>query len=92
MVWSLESGEPDVALSSAMKTYGTEVLIDVYRLLMQVIGASSVVTRDSTGAVLWGDLEEEYRKCQINTFGGGVVEVMRDLVAIFGLGMPAYAR
>ena len=92
MVWSLESGEPDVALSSAMKTYGTEVLIDVYRLLMQVIGASSVITRDSTGAVLWGDLEEEYRKCQINTFGGGVVDVMRDLLAILGLGMPAYAR
>jgi hypothetical protein len=39
-----------------------------------------------------GELEDEYRKCQINTFGGGVTEVMRDLVAIFGLGMPAYAR
>jgi len=92
MVWSLERGEPDVALSSAMKTYGTEVLIDVYRSLMQVIGANSVIKRESRGAALMGELEDEYRKCQINTFGGGVTEVMRDLVAIFGLGMPAYAR
>ena len=92
MVWSLEHGEPDVALSSAMKTYGTEVLIDVYRSLMQVVGITSVIKRESRGATLMGELEDEYRKCQINTFGGGVTEVMRDLVAIFGLGMPAYAR
>ena len=37
-------------------------------------------------------LENEYRSWQINTFGGGVAEVMRDLVARFGLEMKAYKR
>ena len=46
----------------------------------------------SAGAALQGELEKEYRSCQINTFGGGVAEVMRDLVARFGLDMKAYKR
>lgn len=51
-----------------------------------------MLRRGSVGAVLQGDLEKEYRSCQINTFGGGVAEVMRDLVARFGLDMTAYKR
>jgi alkylation response protein AidB-like acyl-CoA dehydrogenase len=37
-----------------------------------------------------GDLEQEYRRSQINTFGGGVNEIQRGLVATFGLGMPRH--
>lgn len=92
MVWSMEQGEPEVAYASAMKAYSTEALIEVYRLLMDAVGADSTLSRDSAGAVLRGELEAQYRKCQINTFGGGVVELMRDLVARFGLGMQAYQR
>jgi alkylation response protein AidB-like acyl-CoA dehydrogenase len=92
MVWQMEHAEPDVAYTSAIKTYSTEALIEVYRLLMDAVGPRSTIVRDSAGAVLHGELEAEYRKCQINTFGGGVVELMRDLVAGFGLGMSAYRR
>jgi len=92
MAWQMESGEPDPAYSSAIKTYGTEVLIEVYRLLMQVIGTSASLRPGSAGAMLQGQLEVHYRRCQINTFGGGVLEVMRDLVAQFGLGMGGGRR
>ncbi|MCR9183762.1 MAG: acyl-CoA dehydrogenase family protein [Halieaceae bacterium] len=92
MAWSMEHGEPEVAYASAMKAFSTEGLIEVYRLLMDAMGPASMLHRGSTGAALAGDLEEEYRKCQINTFGGGVVELMRDLVAAFGLNMRAYSR
>jgi len=81
-----------VAYASAMKAFSTEGLIAVYRLLMDAMGAASTLHRSSPGAALHGELEEEYRKCQINTFGGGVVELMRDLVAAFGLNMRAYSR
>jgi hypothetical protein len=37
---------------------------------------------------LSGRLESEYRRCQINTFGGGATEVLRDMVAQMGLGLP----
>jgi hypothetical protein len=92
MAWSMEHGEPEVAYASAMKAFSTEGLIEVYRLLMDAMGPASMLRRGSTGAALAGELEEEYRKCQINTFGGGVVELMRDLVAAFGLNMRAYSR
>jgi hypothetical protein len=48
------------------------------------------VAADSEGTVLQGNLEHEYRRATINTFGGGVVEVLRGLVATHGLGMPTH--
>ncbi|MGI9284743.1 MAG: acyl-CoA dehydrogenase family protein [Pseudomonadales bacterium] len=92
MAWEMDTGEPGPAYASAMKAYSTECLIEVDRLFMDVVGAAGTLRRGSADAVLNGDLEEHYRKCQINTFGGGVAEVMRDLVAQFGLGMSAYRR
>ena len=51
---------------------------------------SLLVRPGSEGVMLMGDLEHEYRRVTINTFGGGVVEVLRGLVATFGLGMPQH--
>jgi hypothetical protein len=70
--------------------YSTEALIEVCRLLMEVLGPAALVRAGSSAAVLAGDLEHEYRRCQINTFGGGVNEIQRGLVANFGLGMPRH--
>lgn len=44
------------------------------------------------GAVSNGALEANYRGLTILTFGGGVNEVQRDLISIFGLGMPRSMR
>jgi len=92
MAWQLDTGEPDPAFASAIKAYSTECLIAVDKLMLSVTGMAGGLRRGSPGAALNGDLEEHYRKCQINTFGGGVAEVMRDLIAQFGLGMSAYSR
>ncbi len=92
MAWQLDTGEPDPAFSSAIKAYSTECLIAVDKLMLNVTGMAGGLRRGSPGAALNGDLEEHYRKCQINTFGGGIAEVMRDLIAQFGLGMSAYSR
>lgn len=92
MAWTMDQGDPDPAFASAIKVFSTETLIEVYRLLMEVTGSSSTLRRGNTASILNGDLEEAYRKCQINTFGGGVAELMRDLVASFGLGMSSNRR
>ncbi len=90
--WQTDHGEPDPAFASSMKIYSTEVVIDVVRQLSDIMGSQGMLQRGSPGAALQGALESEYQRCQINTFGGGVAEVMRDLVASFGLGMRAYKR
>jgi hypothetical protein len=78
--------------SSAVKVYGTETLVDVYRTLLGVVGAVGYLAAGSPGAVLHGDLERAGRAAQINTFGGGVNEIQREIVATAGLGMARQAR
>ncbi len=90
MAWDLDKGNMNPALASALKVYSTEGLIEVCRLLMECLGPNTLLRAGSSAAVLFGDLEHEYRRCQINTFGGGINELQRGIVANFGLGMPRH--
>jgi hypothetical protein len=90
MAWELEQGRLDPALAGGVKVFSTEGLLEIVRLLMEVCGSNSLVKAGSSAAILMGDLEQEYRRSQINTFGGGVNEIQRGLVATFGLGMPRH--
>ena len=55
---------------------------------MEIMGERAYLTRNSADAVLKGRLEMSYRSLIILTFGGGTNEIQRDLIAMFGLGMP----
>ncbi len=90
MAWRLENNPVDAVFPSAMKVYSTEVMLEVCKLMMEVVGPHSLIAAESEGAILHGDLEHEHRRALINTFGGGVVEVLRGLVATHGLGMPQH--
>jgi alkylation response protein AidB-like acyl-CoA dehydrogenase len=82
-------GAPGPAAASATKVYGTELAIEAYRLLMEVLGANAVVRDGSRGAVLHGRVERLRRTALILTFGGGANEVQRDIIAATTLGLPA---
>ncbi len=84
----LETGELSPADASAQKVFGTESYIECYRLMLEVVGPAGYVKRGSKGAVLNGVLEQAYRSAVILTFGGGVNEVQRMIIATAGLGMP----
>ena len=90
MSWQLDKGELNPVFPSAIKVYSTEIMLEICRILMDVVGPQSLIAAGSDGAVLHGNLEHEYRRATINTFGGGVVEVLRGLVATHGLGMPSH--
>jgi alkylation response protein AidB-like acyl-CoA dehydrogenase len=92
MAWQMGSGDPSPVISSAVKVYCTEVLTEVYRLLLEVLGVSGTIRKDSAGALLEGEIEVEARGCQINTYGGGVNEIQREIVAMMGLGLPRAPR
>ena len=88
VAWEVAQGEPGAQLASACKVFSAESYIRVLRLLLDVTGAAGLLRAGSPGALLNGRLEAEYRRCQINTFGGGATEVLRDMVAQVGLGLP----
>jgi 3-oxocholest-4-en-26-oyl-CoA dehydrogenase alpha subunit len=83
---------PNPAAASATKVFGTELAVEAYRLLMEVVGANAYVREGSPGAVLHGRLERMHRAALILTFGGGTNEVQRDIIAAAGLGLPAARR
>lgn len=94
--WKMASAVAADALqpadASAVKVFGTEIVIDVYQSLLGVVGAEGYVRMGSPGAVLRGELERAARWAQVNTFGGGVNEVQRELIAMFGLDLPRVPR
>jgi len=92
MAFQLESGFVNPADASAVKVYGTEVVLDVYRLLQEVVGPSALVQSGSPAAQINGEIEHESRLGTINTFGGGVNEIQREIVSMAGLRMPRVPR
>ena len=92
MAAALDEGALAPADSSSVKVYGTETLVEVYRTLLGILGAAGYLPPGSPGAVLQGDVERAGRAAQINTFGGGVNEVQREIIASAGLGMARRAR
>jgi len=88
--WAATKGQPQMADSSAIKVYGSELNIEAYRALMEVLSAPGTLGKGSPGAVLQGLVESSYRNGLILTFGGGTNEVQRDIIAMAGMGMPNY--
>ncbi|MFZ3595806.1 acyl-CoA dehydrogenase family protein [Streptomyces sp. BH104] len=83
--------------ASGVKFAGTESAVETYRICQQIAGDAGWVRAGSPGAfgdtgggeagVGAGELERMNRAAQINTFGGGVSEVQREIVATMRLGM-----
>jgi hypothetical protein len=84
----LEHDKMDVALASATKVYGSESVIEILRMLTEIVGANGLVRAGSSAAFLMGELEYDVRAAPTLTFGGGTNEIQRDLIAQFGLGLP----
>ena len=90
--WSIDQGQPAMADASAVKVLGTEMLIELYRLLLEITQAGGTLRQFESGALFGGLLEQAYRGAMVTTFGGGVNEVMRDIIAMAGLGLPRARR
>ncbi len=90
--WLMDRQTPGMAESSAVKVFGTETVIACYRDLLEITGRAGLLKRGSPGALFGGLLESAYRLAMVNTFGGGVNEVQRDIIAAAGLQLPRARR
>jgi alkylation response protein AidB-like acyl-CoA dehydrogenase len=91
IAWGVKKGV-GMQDASATKVFGTELYLEAYRLLMEVLGEEAVVRGGSPGAQLRGRTERLARSALILTFGGGTNEVQRDIISMVGLGMPRAPR
>ncbi|MCH7706854.1 MAG: acyl-CoA dehydrogenase family protein [Myxococcales bacterium] len=93
VAWSSTQQKLDPADASTIKVFGTEWYLESFRLMMEIIGPRSYLTRESPDQVeMVGHLEVLYRSLLILTFGGGTNEIQRDLIGLFGLGFPRVPR
>ncbi len=95
MNWKIASSngkDLSPADASATKVYGSELAVEVYRALMEIVGPNAYVRTGSPAAVLLGRLERYHRTSLVMTFGGGTNEIQRDIIGMVGLGLPAAKR
>ncbi|WP_420752409.1 acyl-CoA dehydrogenase family protein [Rhodococcus sp. O3] len=86
-----ESEAVDIADASATKVFATERIQRVGRLAEEIVGRYGDPADPETGELLsWLDMQ--IKRNLVITFGGGVNEVMRELIATAGLGMPRVPR
>ncbi|MEW9517417.1 acyl-CoA dehydrogenase family protein [Streptomyces tubercidicus] len=87
LVGDVGAGKLSPGDASGVKFAGTESTVEVYRMCQEVAGDAALVRAGSPGVFRDGELERMNRAAQINTFGGGVSEVQREIVATMRLGM-----
>ncbi|MEU4122651.1 acyl-CoA dehydrogenase family protein [Streptomyces virginiae] len=90
LVQDVGSGSLAPGDASGVKFLGTESAVEVYRMCQEVVGEEALVR--GPAAFAGGELERMNRAAQINTFGGGVSEVQREIVAMMRLGMKGRKR
>ncbi|MYR06943.1 acyl-CoA dehydrogenase [Gordonia sp. SID5947] len=91
--WQVAStGEAiSMADAAATKVFATERLQHIGRLINEIVGRYGDFTDPETAALVeWLDVQQ--KRNVVITFGGGVNEVMRDMIATSGLGLPRAKR
>ncbi|PCG82067.1 acyl-CoA dehydrogenase [Streptomyces sp. WZ.A104] len=96
LVGAVGAGELAPGEASGVKFAGTESAVEVYRMCQEVVGDAALLRAGAPGCFGAGggegELERMNRAAQINTFGGGVSDVQREIVATMRLGMTRGRR
>lgn len=93
VAWGAEQQQPlNPAHASTIKVFGTEFYLEACRAMLEILGPAANVRPGSPGAAVNGHIGALLRSIHILTFGGGTNEMQRDLIALFGLGMPVQPR
>jgi alkylation response protein AidB-like acyl-CoA dehydrogenase len=90
--WQVAAAETvDIADASATKVFASERLQRLGQVLAEIVGRHGDLADEAT-AELWMWLDVQMKRNLVLTFGGGVNEIQRELIATFGLGLPRVPR
>jgi alkylation response protein AidB-like acyl-CoA dehydrogenase len=88
----LESGVIPTIEVSVEKIFTSELRQRIADLALDILGPAGLLAYRSSGAPEGGKFERLYRVSPLMRFGGGTNEVLRDVIAQRGHGMPSYGR
>ncbi len=84
----MSKGKMVWAESSAVKVFGTELMIRINSELLEIMGLYGQLQGGDDLAPDGGRVEHYYRDDLFFTFGGGTNEIQRDIIGMVGLGLP----
>jgi alkylation response protein AidB-like acyl-CoA dehydrogenase len=88
----LDGGRIPTVEVSVEKIFTSELRQRIADLAIDVLGPDGLIAHRSPDAPLGGFFERLYRVSPLMRFGGGTNEVLRDVIAQRGHGMPSYGR
>ncbi len=88
----LDSGVIPTVEVSVEKVFTSELRQRIADLALDLLGPDGLLAHRSPGAPAHGTFERLYRAAPLMRFGGGTNEVLRDVIAQRGHGMPSYGR
>ncbi len=88
VAWMLTQGELPMVESSMIKVFGSEHIRRATDAALQIMGQYGQLQTGSKWVPERGRPEHVYRMQVLLTFGGGTNEVLRDMMAMMGLGLP----
>ena len=77
---------------SVEKVFSSELRQRIADLAIDLLGPDGLLAYHSPNAPADGRFERLYRVAPLMRFGGGTNEVLRDVIAQRGHGMPSYGR
>ncbi|MFO8011635.1 MAG: acyl-CoA dehydrogenase family protein [Dehalococcoidia bacterium] len=92
VAWMISQGKVPFAEASMVKVYGSELYQRVNHSLLEIMGEFGQLQGESKWVPLRGRVEHSFRLELNFLFGGGAIEVQRDIIAMAGLGMPHASR
>ena len=88
----LDSGVIPTVEVSVEKIFSSELRQRIADLAIDLLGPDGLLAYRSPNAPAEGKFERLYRVSPLMRFGGGTNEVLRDVIAQRGHGMPSYGR
>jgi len=88
VAWLITQGGVPYAEASMVKVFGSELYQRVNGTLLEIMGQYGQLKSESKWAPLRGRVEKAFRSDVVFIFGGGAIEVQRNIIAMAGLGMP----
>ena len=89
--WQVAGAELNIADASATKIFGSDRIQRIGRDLAELLGRHGDLA-DADTAELSHWLDVQAKRNLVLTFGGGVNEIQRELIATAGLGLPRVPR
>jgi len=87
VAWLMTKGVTPHVESAMIKVFGTEQIHRVFRTCLEIMGPYGQLKKGTGAARIVTRIQRESQNCLQMTFAGGANEVLRDSIAMLGLGL-----